>query len=52
MLSAFILSLRPVFLVTLLYAVRVFLTAIPFLFRAKRQVGTFGERAKKSADMK
>jgi hypothetical protein len=52
MLSAFIFSLRPVFLVTLLYAVRVFPTAIPFLFHAKRQVGAFWRAGKKSADMK
>lgn len=52
MLSASILSLRPDFLVTLLYAVRFFPTAIPFLSHAKRQVGAFDGRAKKSADMK
>ncbi len=52
MLSASILSLRPDFLVTLLYALRPSPTAIPFLSHAKRQVGALGERAKKSADMK
>jgi hypothetical protein len=48
MLSASILSLRPDFLVTLLYALCPSPTAIPFLSHAKRQVGTFGERAKKA----